>query len=403
MRLDSKAVRRQFPILSDGFCYLDNAATTQKPQIVLDSMNTFYISQNANINRGVHKLGEAATLAYDDARKAVQDFLHAKKSHEIIFTRNTTEAINLIAKTFGSSLKKNDVIALSILEHHSNIVPWLQLKDERGIILEWIDITDTGEIDETSLNTILAKKSKLLAITAISNVLGTKLPLKKIIDHAHKNGTLVLVDAAQMAAHEEIDVQELDCDFLAFSGHKMYGPTGIGVLYGKEKLLNELPPFLGGGDMIQNVEKDHFTSAELPRKFEAGTPAIAETVGLHAAIDWMKSVGMENIAIHENELLTYALEKLQTIEGLTILGPKNPEKIASCISFTVKNIHPHDLTQLLSEKDVYLRAGHHCTQPLHKRLGLAATSRLSIAAYNTHEEIDRLTQELKTILSSWKK
>ncbi len=403
MHYDVEAVRRQFPILSGGICYLDSAATSQKPNIVLRAMDTFYTSQNANINRGVHALAEAATVAFEDARKTVQRFLGAKHAHEIIFTRNATEAINLVAKTFGRSLAQKDRIALTLLEHHSNIVPWLQLKEEKNITIDWIGLETDGSLNESSIADVLSKKPKLLAITGVSNVLGTKIPLKEIIKKAHANGTLVLVDAAQMAAHEKIDVQDLDCDFLAFSGHKVYGPTGIGVLYGKEKLLNDLPTFLGGGDMIQTVTTDGFTAAELPRKFEAGTPAIAEAVGLKSAIEWIDSLGIAAIAEHEEHLLAHALEKLQTIKEVKVLGPKDAKKIASCISFTVDGIHPHDLTQILSEKGVYLRAGHHCTQPLHNHLGVVATSRISVAAYNTIEEIDRFATEISHAISAWKK
>lgn len=384
------SIRGEFPILtvkvgSEPLAYVDNAATTQKPRCVLDAMTEFYETKNANINRGVHPLAEAATVAYDDARNTVADFIGAR-SHEIIFTRNCTEAINLVAKTWGASLKKTDGIALSAMEHHGNIVPWMQT----GAALTWISVNADGQPNLDELEAALkTKKIKLVAMTGLSNVLGSLPPLKKIIALAHEHGALTLVDAAQLIAHDAIDVQELDCDFLAFSGHKVYGPTGIGVLYGKAELLKKLPPFLGGGDMIASVTTEGFEAAELPRRFEAGTPAIAEAVGLAAALDWVKKIGIENIATHERALLAYAQKKLATIDGLTMLGPKNSDERAGCISFTVKGMHPHDLTEALGRKGICLRAGHHCTEPLHRALKLNATARLSVAAYNTKEEIDR--------------
>lgn len=384
------SIRGEFPILStkigsEALAYLDNAATTQKPTCVLAAMTEFYETKNANINRGVHPLAEAATVAYDEARKTVADFIGAKP-HEIIFTRNCTEAINLVAKTWGASLKKTDGIALSMMEHHSNIVPWMQT----GAALTWISVDAEGLPNLSELETALTtKKITMVAMTGLSNVLGSLPPLKKIIDLAHTYGALTLIDAAQLIAHEAIDVQELDCDFLAFSGHKIYGPTGIGVLYGKTELLKKLPPFLGGGDMIASVTTEGFTTAELPRTFEAGTPAIAEAVGLAAALEWVKKIGIEKISAHERELLAYAQKKLSAIDGLTILGPKNSADRAGCISFTAQGMHPHDLTEVLGRKGICLRAGHHCTEPLHRALKVNATARLSVGAYNTREEIDR--------------
>ncbi len=398
--VDLNVIRRQFPLLESGVIYLDNAATTQKPQAVLDAMDQFYTTSNANINRGVHKLAEAATIAYDDARKTVQRFINAKKSHEVIFTRNTTESINLVAKTYARSIfKKGDVIVLTILEHHSNIVPWLQLKDEIGVQIEWVDIDDEGMIDLDHYKKILTDHPvKLVSVSAVSNVLGTRQPIEMMIDLAQKKGAVVMIDAAQMAAHEPIDVQKLNCDFLAFSGHKMYGPTGIGVLYGKEELLDTMPPFLGGGDMIADVRADGFLCAELPRKFEAGTPAIAEAVGLRAAIEWINSIGFDEIQKHEHSLLTHALDlfqKLKTNQPINVLGPSNPSKISGCISFTIDDIHPHDLTQLLSEEGVMLRAGHHCAQLLHKHLKIPASTRLSVGIYNTMEDLDLFATALQ--------
>ncbi len=394
--MDINSIRRQFPLLQPNLIYLDNAATTQKPQVVLDAMDQFYKTSNANINRGVHKLAEAATLAYDDARKVVQKFINAQKSHEVIFTRNTTESINLVAKTYGRSiLKKDDVIVLTILEHHSNIVPWLQLKDELGVRIEWVDINNDGMIDLDQYKKILADHPvKLVSVSAVSNVLGIRSPIETMIELAHTKGAVIMIDAAQMALHERMDVQKLDCDFLAFSSHKMYGPTGIGVLYGKENLLEKMPPFLGGGDMIGEVTTNHFTTAELPRKFEAGTPAIAEAVGLRTAMEWIEQIGFDEIQKHEQSLLTHILDILQraTVKPVTILGALNPFQKVSCISFTLDGIHPHDLTQLLSQEGVMLRAGHHCTQPLHKRLGVLASSRLSVGVYNSAEELDQFAK-----------
>ena len=392
--LDISSVRRQFPILrkmiaGKALCYVDSAATSQKPQCVLDAVSEFYTTKNANVNRGVHALAEEATLSHDTARKSVQTFLNAKHAHEIVFTKNATEALNLVARSFGETLKAGDRIALSILEHHSNIVPWMQLEKRSGIVLDWLPITDDGFIDLEATEKVLKKgTTKLVALSGLSNVLGTLQPLHDIIDLAHKNGSVVIVDAAQLAAHEIIDVQKLDCDFLAFSGHKTYGPTGIGVLFGKTELLQKMPPFLGGGDMIQTVTTEGFTPAELPRKFEAGTVAAADAAGLAAALEWMTETGMENIKNHEASLISHAMKELKNIAGLRILGPSDPTQRTGCISFVIDGIHPHDLTDVLGKIGICLRAGHHCTQPLHMFLSIPASTRLSVAAYNTKEEID---------------
>lgn len=391
--LDS--IRSEFPILSRTLAgrllaYLDNAATTQKPISVTQTMIEHLALHNANINRGVHFLGEEATLAYDQARKTVQQFIHAHHTHEIIFTRNATESINIVAKSWGETfLQPGDSVVLSVMEHHSNIVPWLCLKEKIGIHLKWIDVDSAGNLDLDAYAEALSDQSvKLVAMTGLSNVLGSMTPLKKIIAKAHAAGALVLVDASQLIVHEPIDVLDLGCDFLAFTGHKLYGPTGIGVLYGRTSLLEKMPPFLGGGDMIQSVTRDHFTVAELPRKFEAGTPAITEAIGLRAAIQWIEKTGLDAIAKHEQSLLVHAQKRLSEIDGLTIFGPKNSVQRRGLISFTIDGTHPHDITQILSDKGICLRAGHHCTQPLHEHLGITATTRLSVAAYNTMEEID---------------
>jgi cysteine desulfurase/selenocysteine lyase len=383
-------IRRQFPILHSGeIVYLDSAATAQKPCAVLDAMDQFHTKENANVHRGMHVLAEKATVAYEDARKSVASFLNAAP-YEIVFTHGCTESINLVAKSWGkANLQQGDTVALSILEHHSNIVPWLQLQEELGITIEWMDMDNDGTLMIENFNDV-----KLVAITGCSNVLGVKPDLQSIIEKAHAAGAKVLVDAAQLVMHERIDVQDLDCDFLVFSGHKLYGPTGIGVLYGKRDLLESMPPFMGGGMMIGHVSKDGFTSAEIPSKFEAGTPPIAQAVGLHAAIDWLTQFDWNDIAAHEDELMRTAIETLQTIDGVTIIGkPK-----CGCMSFTVDGIHPHDLTEIIGRKGVCLRAGHHCAEPLHERLGVSATTRLSIGIYNTKEDIACVKKEIEAAL-----
>lgn len=409
MTYDVSSIRQQFPILQkkiggNALCYLDSAATSQKPQCVIDAVMDFYTTKNANVNRGVHALSEEATVAHDAARETVRTFLGAKHAHEIIFTKNATEAINLVARSFGSTLKSGDRIALSILEHHSNIVPWMQLSNTESIGLDWLPMTDDGYIDTSATELILKKgQTKLVAVSGLSNVLGTLQPLKDIIDMAHENGAVVLIDASQLAAHEVIDVQKLDCDFLAFSGHKTYGPTGIGILFGKAELLKKMPPFLGGGDMIQTVTTHGFTPAELPRKFEAGTVAAADAAGLAAALNWMNETGMKAIQKHEASLISHALSALKKIDGLKILGTPDPAKRIGCISFTIDGIHPHDLTDVIGKEGVCLRAGHHCTQPLHALLQVTASTRLSVAAYNTVEEVDRCVSSLQKAISLLRK
>jgi len=389
-------IRGLFPILTqtiDGnaLVYLDTASTSQKPDIVLKKMDDFYHNDNANVKRGMHTLAERSTELYEAARTKVQKFLNARKPHEIIFTKNCTEAINLVARSWGEkNLRKGDVVLVSLLEHHSNIVPWLQLKEKIGIEVEWIGIEKDGTLAMEDAKRILEQgKVELLAITAVSNVLGTVTPYKELVGLAHEHGALTLLDAAQLAPHAGIDVQNIDCDFLAFSGHKVYGPTGIGVLYGKEELLDAMQPFLGGGTMIQEVFTDRFSPSHLPEKFEAGTPPIAEAVGLHAALDFIQEIGWEKIQAHEKELITHALSSLEQLKSVTVLGPKDPQKIAGCIAFVSEGIHPHDLTEYCGRKGVCMRAGHHCAQPLHKSLGHPATTRMSFGIYNTREDIDR--------------
>lgn len=407
MMLHPDAIRRQFPFLDHTVAgrvpvYLDNAATTQKPKTVIDRLQKFYEEQNGNINRGMHPFAEAASIAYEDARKTVQRFVGAAHAHEIIFTRNATESINLIARSFGETLKKDDRIALSILEHHSNIVPWLQLSKRQGIALDWIDLQGDGSLDLGSLEKILAKKkTKLVTVTGLSNVLGNRTRIEEIIAFAHAAGAKVLIDAAQLVAHESIDIQKLDADFLVFSGHKIYAPTGIGVLFGKQKLLQDMPAFLGGGDMIDSVMKTGFSTAELPRKFEAGTPSIADAVALGAAIDWMRSIGADSMHARTHELIAHAEKKLATVKDLTMLG--SHEHRLGCISFVVDELHPHDLTELLGQKGICLRAGHHCTQLLHRHLGIVASTRLSVAVYNTEEEIDACIKAIEEAIHFFRK
>lgn len=391
MALDTTKIRQQFPIFETqkDLVYLDSAATAQKPANVLEAMNLFYSTKNANVHRSMYALADDATTMYEDARKTVQKFLNAKIAAEIIFTKSCTESLNLVAHSWGKkNLKKGDAVVLSVLEHHSNIVPWLQLKEEIEIDVEWMEIDDEGNVKLEQLDAFLKKGNvKLVSITGQSNVIGTRPPLEVIVEKAHAAGALVCIDAAQLIAHSSVDVQKLDCDFLAFSGHKIYGPTGIGVLFGKRKLLEQMPPFMGGGTMIHEVKRDHFTSAEIPTKFEAGTPPIAEAIGLKAAIDWLSQFKWKDIETHEQELITLAYTELQKIDGLRILGPQSPEHVSGCISFTLEKMHPHDLTEHLGKQNIALRAGHHCTQPLHEHLNTAASTRMSFGIYSTKEEI----------------
>jgi cysteine desulfurase / selenocysteine lyase len=401
MALQLKNSRHDFPLLSPSEngkipIYLDSAATSQTPFCVLNAMDQFYRESKANVHRGMHTLAEHATAAYEESRRTVQKFIGAKYPEEIIFTKNSTEGVNLVARGLDNEMQAGNSIVLSLLEHHSNIVPWMQLNERTSTNLQWIGIDVKGNLDMNSFDSILAKnKVKLVAITMQNNVLGIRPPLKEIITKAHAAGALVLVDAAQGSAHHAINVQELDCDFLVLSGHKLYGPTGIGVLYGKRELLEKLPPFLGGGTMIQDVGRESFTPADLPAKFEAGTPPIAEAIGLKAAIDWLGRYTWEDIEKHEEDLLEYALKELQNIDGIKILGPQNAKEISGCISFTIEGIHAHDLTEILGEKGIHLRAGHHCAAPLHKHLGIRASTRLSVGIYNTKKEIDTLIQAIE--------
>jgi cysteine desulfurase/selenocysteine lyase len=405
-QLDVQKIRSDFPVLGRevrpgvGLVYLDSTATSQKPVQVLEAMDRYYRLSNANIHRGIHVLAEEATALYEGARQKVARFVGAASAREIIFTRNTTEAINLVAQTWGRTfLSPGDRVILTEMEHHSNLVPWQMLAAERNLVLEFIPVTPQGLLDLDVYKRLLESNPRLVAFTHMSNVLGTINPAEEIIRLAHQAGAITLVDAAQSVPHFPVDLKTLQADFMAFSSHKMCGPTGIGALYGKKELLEAMPPFLGGGDMIKRVSLTAFTPNDLPHKFEAGTPAIAEAVGFGAAIDYLEGVGMEAIAAHEGEIIAYTLERLEEIPGVTVYGPAAEHK-GGVAAFTVAGIHAHDVSQILDMDGVAIRAGHHCAMPLHAKLELAATSRASFYLYNTLEEVDRLVEgiyKVKTV------
>jgi cysteine desulfurase/selenocysteine lyase len=403
MSIQVNAIRSLFPILhqevnGNPLIYFDNAATTQKPQAVLDALTHYYEKDNSNIHRGAHTLADRATRQYEETRESVRTLLNARESAEIIFTRGTTESINLVAKTFGPKfIQKGDEILISTLEHHSNIVPWQMLCEQTGAILKVIPVTDAGELMMDEFEKLLSSKTKLVSIVHASNSLGTINPAKKIIDAAHAVGAKVLLDGAQSASHLEVDVQELDCDFMAFSAHKLYGPTGLGVLYGKRELLEEMPPFLGGGEMIREVTFEKTTYNTIPFKFEAGTPSIAEVIAFKPALDFITSTGKTNIHLHEHDLLQYAAELLQDVKGVIPVGTA-AEKIG-VYSFNIQSMHPFDVGQLLDAKGIAVRTGHHCTQPLMHRLGLEGTVRASFAVYNTRAEVEVFAQAVAKIAS----
>ena len=400
--LDVYTIRQQFPVLNREvkgrpLVYFDNAATTQKPQAVIDALVNYYSHYNANIHRGIHTLAEEATAAYEATRDAVQQFINAQTREQIIFTKGTTEGINLVAQTWGrQNIKEGDEIIISTMEHHSNIVPWHILCQEKGAVLKVIPINEQGELRLEEFEKLLSDKTKLVAIVHVSNALGTINPVQQIIRLAHKAGAVVLVDGAQSSVHLDIDVQEMDCDFFAFSSHKVYGPTGVGVLYGKTHLLESMPVYQGGGEMIKEVYFDKITYNDLPYKYEAGTPNIADTVAFKAALDFTRQIGKENVRRHENELLAYATAQLEEIPGLRIIG-RAQQKI-SVISFVVDKVHPQDIGILLDNKGIAVRTGHHCAQPLMDCYSIPGTTRVSFAMYNTREEIDALITGLqKTI------
>lgn len=399
--------KQDFPIFTNqkGLVYLDSAATSQKPQIVLDALNQYYNTYNANVKRGIYPIAEQATAKVEEVRQKVAKFINAKHTEEIIFVRNTTEAINLVMNTWGDmavDYAGEDAIATTIMEHHSNFVPWQFLAHTKSSDFIVLDITDEGHIEFEEERLINAK---ILAITHVSNVLGTINPLKEIIQKAKAINPqiIIVVDAAQSVPHMKVDIQELGCDFLAFSGHKIMAGTGIGVLYGEKDLLSETPPFLFGGEMIREVSIENTTWADLPHKFEAGTPDIAGIVSLGAAIDYLDNIGMDTIRNHEKELITYALEQMGKNDGLVIYGPRNTEQRGGVIAFNLKGIHPHDIAQLLGDKNICIRAGHHCAMPLHKRLGIPASARISFSVYNTKEDIDFFIKELRIVQELLKK
>ncbi len=393
-------VRADFPILErelrpgTKLIYLDSTATAQKPQVVIDAMDRYYAKSNANIHRGVHTLAEEATALHENARQKIADFIGAKTAAEVIFTRNATEAINLVMFTWGRKfLKSGDLILLTEMEHHSNLVPWQMLAAEKDLKIQYIPITVDFLFDMAAYRKLLEQGPKLVAFTHMSNMLGTITPAKEIVRLAHEAGALALIDGAQSVPHFAVDVQDLDVDFLAFSAHKMCGPTGIGALYGKRALLEAMPPFLGGGDMIKKVTFDGFQANEIPYKFEAGTPSIAEAVGFGAAVDYLAGVGMKSIAALEHHITTYADERLSEIPGLRVYGP-TPDHKGGVMAFSMEHIHPHDVAALLDRDGIAVRAGHHCAMPLHQKLNLPATTRASFYLYNTTAEVDALVTSL---------
>lgn len=400
---DIHSIREDFPILKSvvngkPLVYLDNGASTQKPQSVIDAIDHYYTSQNSNVHRGVHHLSQIATDAYEVTRNKLKYFINSKEEHEIIFTKGTTDSINLVASSFGDAfVHEGDEVIISAMEHHSNIVPWQMLCERKKAVLKVIPINDAGELDMDAYADLLNERVKIVSLTYISNTLGTVNPVEEIIRLAHAQDIPVLIDAAQAIQHVPIDVQALNVDFLAFSGHKMYGPTGVGVLYGKEKWLNAMPPYQGGGDMIKDVSFEKTTYASLPFKFEAGTPNIEAGIALAFAIDYINSIGLEKIAKYEHELLEYGTKELLAIEGLRIIGTAKEK--SGVISFVVGDIHPYDIGVILDKLGIAVRTGHHCTQPLMKRFGIPGTVRASFGLYNSKEEIDKLVEGVKVAVS----
>jgi cysteine desulfurase / selenocysteine lyase len=404
--LDVQAIRKDFPILpreirGKALVYLDNAATTLKPKSVVDKLSQHYLMETSNIHRGVYFLSEKATEAFEDVRIKVQKFINAKESKEVIFTKGTTDSINMIANTFGRKyIKAGDEIVISEMEHHSNIVPWQMLCEEKGCVLKVIPMNDRGELIQEEFDKLLGPKTKLVSVVYVSNSLGTVNPIKEMIKKAHAKGIPVLVDGAQAMATRPVDVQDLDCDFLAFSSHKMFGPTGVGVMYGKAEHLERMPPYQGGGDMIASVTFEKTTYNVLPYKFEAGTPPIAGVIGFGEAVDYINRIGFEYIESHEADLLKYATEQLQKVPGLQIIGTAS--KKASIVSFVIEGIHPHDIGTLVDQDGVAVRTGHHCTQPVMKKFKIPATARASFSLYNTRDEIDRLVASLCRVVEVFK-
>jgi cysteine desulfurase/selenocysteine lyase len=398
--MDIKAIRSQFPILDQEvnghpLVYLDSSATSQKPIQVIETLEKYYKEINSNVHRGVHTLGTRATDAYEGAREKVRKFINAKSTQEVIFTRGTTTSLNWVASSYAmANLKEGDEIVITVMEHHSNIIPWQQVAKKTGATLKYFPLQEDGTLSLDAVRATITANTKIVSVTHVSNVLGTINPIKEIAKIAHENGAVMVVDEAQGAPHLKIDVQDLDVDFLGFSGHKMCGPTGIGILYGKKHLLENMEPVEFGGEMIDFVELYDSTWKELPWKFEGGTPTIAGAIGLGAAIDFLNEVGLDNIAEHELKLSQYALEKLSTIEGISIYGPMDPAKRSGLVTFNIEDVHPHDVATVLDAEGIAVRAGHHCAQPLMRWLKATATARASYYLYNTEEDIDRLVEGL---------
>ncbi len=398
--LDVNNIRADFPILQEEaypgvpLVYLDSAASSQKPLAVIEAMNHYYRHINANVHRGIHRLSEEATNAYEGARERIARFINAADSAEVIYVRNATEAFNLVAYSWGrANLQPGDEILITAMEHHANIVPWQLLAEQTGVVLRHVPFLPNGTLDLDQLPHLLTEKTKLFSFTAVSNVFGTVNPVKQLIDAAHKVGALAMVDAAQAVPHMPVDVQAWDCDFLAFSGHKMCGPTGIGILHGKRHILEAMPPFMGGGDMIRRVTLEGSTWADLPHKFEAGTPSIAAGIGLGTAVDYLTNLGMENVHAYEQYITNYALEALSEIDGLNILGPSAAQR-GGVAAFTINGLHPHDIAELLDQDGIAIRAGHHCAMPLHHICGVNSSARASFYIHTTPEEVDKLVASL---------
>ena len=406
MPIDVQAIRRDFPNLhvqvkGKPLVYLDNAATTLKPQSVIDAITRHYSTETSNVHRGVHTLSEKATAAYEGARKKVSDFINAGHEQEIIFTRGTTESINLVAQSYGRTfLKKGDEILITAMEHHSNIVPWQMLCGEKGCVLKIIPMNTDGDLILDDIDTLLNDKTRFLSVVYVSNSLGTVNPVETLIAKAKKRGIPVLIDGAQAVSHADVDVRKLDCDFFAFSGHKLFGPTGVGVLYGKSNLLDTMPPCQGGGDMIASVTFEKTTYNHLPYKFEAGTPHVAGVIGLGAAVDYVRGIGMDNIAAHKRELLTYGTKALSQVPKLKLIGTAKNK--TSILSFVLADVHAHDIGTIVDEEGIAIRTGHHCTQPVMKFFGVPATSRASLTFYNTTQEIDALVKALHKVRDIFK-
>lgn len=398
---DVDLIRQDFPILSSAvrgkpLVYLDSAASAQKPRQVIEAVTRMYEAEYANVNRGLHYLSELATARYEGAREKVQSFINAKHSHEVVYTRGTTDALNLVAQSYARAfLEEGDEIIITTMEHHSNIVPWQMIRDEKGLVLKAADVDEEGAFHLSTLEALITDRTKIIAVPHVSNVLGTVLPVKEIAALAHKAGAVLVVDGAQGVTHMPVDVVDIDCDFYAFSGHKLYGPTGIGILYGKEELLEKMPPVQGGGDMINTVTIEKSTWADLPHKFEAGTPPIVQAYGLGVAVDYVNRIGMAAIGAHEADVLTYATQRLASVEGLRLIGTA-PGK-ASVLSFVMDCAHPHDISTIIDQAGVAVRAGHHCAQPLMERFDVPAMARASLGLYNTRQDIDALVDSLEKV------